>query len=121
MKKPQEVKFFAVEDGRTYELMLDDSGRALVTTQDILLGPGMTAQVEAPYTFLPPEDHLLLTSPGYRIPTVRVAPGIIREQRQGPFWLVNSGESAVAIPAGTQVVLFSLSRDVWFDTTEVTL
>ena len=115
------MKFFTIEDGRTYELMFHESGRALVTTQDILLGPGMTAQVEAPYTLLPPEDHLLITSPGYRIPTVRIFPGIIREQRQGPFWLVNSGETALAIPAGTQVVLFSLARDVWFNTVEVTL
>ena len=116
------MKFFTIEDGRTYELTLDkDSGRGLVTTQDILLGPGMMARVEAPYTLVVPEGHILVPTPADHSAGVQVLPALVRGQRQGPLWLFNSGDTAFALPAGTLVITFFMLADIHFRLTEVTL
>lgn len=122
LKTPQEVKFFTVDDGRTCELILDeDSGRGLITTQDLLLAPGAMARVNAPYTLLVPEGYILMPTPADPSAGVQVLPALIRGQRLGPFWLFNSADTAFALPAGTPVITFFMLADISFDLAEVTL
>ena len=111
-----------VDDGQPHSLELVagvDLGQ-FVTTEDILLGPGMTACVSASCSLSVPDGFALVAAPA-ACPPLRVAPSCIRGQRQGPFWLFNSGDSAVAVPAGSSVIQFSLHRDVPFSMNEVTL
>lgn len=87
---------------------------------DLLLGAGDVAVLDAPYSFVVPRRFILIAS-AVAQPSLRIAPGFIRGQRQGTFWVRNIGNEAIAVPKGFPLIEFTLLPEQWFTIEEVTL